>query len=306
MIRNYKGTDMKGIIALWNECMPYNKINEEMFVKSILLDLNFSPDGVFIYEKDNKIKGFIYATKRRIPVDIGGSMDEDRGWICAIAVAEDSFDQAPLLIEKAENYICSDHKRTVYACSYTPNYFYQGINKKYEKYVELFNSLNYSVDECSVSMKIDLNKYMSPDYIPALRKSLNLEGITFSKLTPEYVTSWLTFQKPSWTHRFRRLLNENMDFNQINIALYNNEVIGANIFGDPYSTPERFGPFGVRDDFQAKGIGKILLDDCLLEMKERGLSYAWMQWATAADYVVNMYKKFGFEIMDEYIVYKKD
>lgn len=305
MIRNFNGQDIAEIIDIWNKSMPYDKIDNRMFVKNILLDLNFKPDGIFVYEEDNKIKGFVYSVKRYIPVDIGGDSDDDKGWICALGFEPDCLHVAPALIKRAEEYICSGEKKTVYACSYTPNYFYQGINKCYPEYMKLFESLGYEEIECSVSMKVDLTKYESPDYCKSLKEKLENEGFEFLTLTPEYITSWLTFQKPSWTHRFRRLLNESMDFGKINIAVYKGEVIGCNIFGDPNSTEERFGPFGVRDDFQGKGIGKILLDECLKNMKNRELAHAWMQWATAADYVVNMYKKFGFEIMNEYVIYKK-
>lgn len=306
IIRNYKGEDTESIIKIWNEQMPYNTITKDMFVKNILLDLNFTPDGFFVACEGDEIIGFVYSTVRRIQVDINGPMDEDKGWIVAIGVKKDISIVGAQLVKKAEEFINKDGKRKVYACSYTPNYFYQGINKKYPEYIKLFEELGYGESETSVSMSMELENYKSPDYIPDLYKKLTDEGFEFKDLSIPYIPSWLTFQKPSWTHRFRRLLNEKGCFENVNIVVYNDEVIGCNIFGDPYSDEERFGPFGVRDDFQGKGIGKILLDECMLKMKKRGLKRAWMQWATAAEYVVNMYLKFGFEIMDTYITFVKE
>lgn len=305
MIRNFNDRDMKNVISLWNKCMPHNQINEREFIKSILLDINFNPLGFFIYEEEGEIKGFIYSTVRKVPIDSNNDLDEDKGWIVAISVDKDTFYIAPKLIEKAEEYINKDNLRSIIACSYTPNYFYQGINTKYDDYIKLFNDAGYTIDGTNCSMKIDLTRYTTPDFVPPLKEKLINENFTFKKLSYEYITSYLTFQRPSWAHRFRRLLNENMDFNQINVAIYNNEVIGCNIFGDPYSEKERFGPFGVRDDFQGKGIGKILLDDCLTEMKRRGLTYAWMQSASSEEHVINLYKKFGFYVTGEYIKFIK-
>lgn len=305
MIRNYIGSDMPKVISLWNRCMPYNKINEKEFIKSILLDINFNPEGFFVYEKDDEVKGFIYATVRKVPIDANEDLEKDKGWIVAISVDKDEFEVAPQLIKKAEEFISKDHKRTVYACSYTPNYFYQGINTKYEDYVKLFYDAGYKKADQNCSMAIDLTTYKTPDFICDLKLKLETEGFNFGKLTYEYITSYLTFQRPSWTHRFRRLLSENMDFDQISVAKFNDEVIGCNIFGDPHSTPERFGPFGVRDDFQGKGIGKILLDDCLLEMKKRGLKFAWMQSSASEEHVVKLYEKFGFYVTGEYINFVK-
>lgn len=305
MIRTFNDKDMRDVISLWNECMPYNTITEKDFIKSILLDINFDPNGFFIYEKDEKIKGFVYSTIRKVPIDANSDLETDKGWIVAISIDKEEFAIAPKLLKCAEEFITKDGMRTICACSYTPNYFYQGINTRYEDYVELFNKSGYRINEISCSMKIDLDEYYTPDFIPDLKKRLEKEDIIFKKLSYEYITSYLTFQKPSWAHRFRRLLNENMDFEQISVAICNNEVIGCNIFGDPHSENERFGPFGVRDDFQGKGIGKILLDDCLAEMKKRGLKYAWMQSSSAEEHVVNLYKKFGFKVTGEYINFIK-
>ena len=305
MIRTYQGKDMPRIIEIWNNAMPYNKINEREFIKSILLDVNFDPSGVFLYEEDNDIKGFIYSTIRKVPIDANSELDEDKGFIVAIGIDKEYFHIGKELIKKAEEYISKDHKRTVHACFYTPNYFYQGINTKYEDYIKLFLDTGYNSASQNCSMALDLTKYETPDFINPLKEKLEDEGFIFTKLSYEYITSYLTFQRPSWSHRFRRLLNENMDFNQINVAIYNDEVIGCNIFGDPHSTPERFGPFGVRDDFQGKGIGKILLDDCLIEMKKRGLKSAWMQSASADEHVVKLYEKFGFYKTGEYIKFIK-
>lgn len=305
-IRHYKGQDIEEIIHIWNMQMPFNQITKELFIKNLLLDLNFDPQGFFVACDGEEIIGFVYAVKRRIPVDVGGSMDLNKGWICAIGIKKNILLVGKALLEAAETYLKEDGNRTIYACSYTPNYFYQGINIKYEDYIKLFEQLGYHVCETSVSMKIDLKTYKSPEGISELHKKLTDEGIIFQDLSVEHIPSWLTFQKPSWTHRFRRLLNETGCFDHVNIAVYNGEVIGCNIFGDPYSTEERFGPFGVRDDFQGRRIGTILLDQCLVKMREKGLSYAWMQWATAAEYVVNMYLKFGFEIMDTYKTFVKE
>lgn len=305
MIRPYRGSDIPQIIALWNEQMPLDPITEKAFVKNILLDLNFDPENFLVACLGDEILGFVYTVVRRIPVDTGGSMDADRGWICAIALREGNPAIGRPLLQQAETRINRDHPRRIFACSYTPNYFYQGINSQYANYLQLFQESGYTECERSVSMSLELDSYRTPDGIEALRQKLEQEGIRFQDLTAEHIPSWLTFQKPSWTHRFRRLLLETGQFGNITVAVKDGEVIGCNIFGDPYSDEGRFGPFGVRADFQSRGIGKVLLDDCMRKMKARGIPVAWMQWATAAEYVVDLYRKFGFRIMNTYITFTK-
>ena len=58
----------------------------------------------------------------------------------------------------------------------------------------------------------------------------------------------------------------------------NNEVIGWASHNTLY--PSNFGPTGVRKSERGKGLGTILLDWCLWDMKQMGLKRAVIMWVT--------------------------
>ena len=308
MIRTYKGSDIDAIIEILNNEMPYTPINKRGFVKNFLLDLNFDENGFFVAEEGGEIKGFVQVVIRKIPVDVGGSLNEDEAYINIIGLKNKEDICGGLgseLIKKAEEYICGFGKRNIFMSHYTPNYLYQGINTEYTDYVELFKSAGYDDTIRNASISIDLFKYRRPKDIDELKQKREREGFIFTHLKEEYIPSLMRFWSPGWNHRFRRLINETMDFEKVNLIVYNNEVIGCNVFGDPYSSEERFGPYGVKDEFRGKGFGQILLHDCLTEMKNRGLQRAWAQSTPIASSATHVYEKAGFVRTGEYIIFKK-
>ena len=306
-IREFKGTDIDQILSIWNTAMPYNSISKKLFIKNILLDVNFDKKGFLVSEKNNTIDGFIYGLRRRLPVDIGGIVEEDTGWICAIGIkdANEILTLGSQLISECERFFKQCGISTVKACGYSPNYWYQGINSAYPEYVELFSKNDYTVIEKSVSRGINLANYRTPDDIVDLKKKRESEGFVFTHLQDQYIPSLLDFSNSGWRHRFRRLINECFDYERINLCVYNDEVIGVNVFGDPNSSHERFGPFGVSEKFRGLGLGKILLTDCLETMKNRSLHCAWMQWSETDNVPNFLYAKIGFKVDAEYLGFAK-
>ena len=174
---------------------------------------------------------------------------------------------------------------------YTPNYIYQGINTLYPDYIALFQQEGYGEFSRNVSISIDLLKYVRPDYIDELKAQREQEGFLFTNLKDEYILEMFKYASPGFRHRFRRIVQETMDYERFNLVVYNGKVIGVNVFGDPYSCEERFGPFSVSAEFRGKGLGQVLLHDCLTEMKNRGLQKAWSQSTPLASAASHIYAK---------------
>ncbi len=273
------------------------------------MDHNFNDEGFFVAEENGEITGYIYAIVRRFPADVGASMDENKGFINAIGLKYEKDILGGLgstLIKAAENYIQRHGRQQIHVSHYTPNYIYQGINTLYTDYITLFRQEGYDELGRNASISIDLLKYTRPVAIDELKAKREQEGFLFTHMKDEYILEVFKYASPGFRHRLRRIMQKSMDYERFNLVVYNGKVIGAKVFGDPYSCEERFGPFSVSAEFRGKGLGQILLHDCLTEMKERGLQKAWSQSTPMVSAASHVYAKAGFQRTGEYIIFKKD
>jgi GNAT superfamily N-acetyltransferase len=79
---------------------------------------------------------------------------------------------------------------------------------------------------------------------------------------------------------------------------------GDDIIGYCQFEGSHFGPFGVRDDFQGKGIGTVLLARTLERMRQEGHHDAWVMWTD--DTAAKVYSKFGFKETRRFALLKKN
>ncbi len=308
IIRNIKGDDMDEIIALWKKTLPYLVITRDIFMRKIFLEANFTPKGFFIAEENGKIVGFVNAVFRKVPICADAKIENDIGWLAGFIVDKNYLEAGDKLLDVAENYL-KENGKTVINTGYYPTYFVQGVDERYTpEYIDIFKKRGYTSVR-SIAMILDLDNYNPPVNLEERRKLLKADGINFGPLTDEYITELFTldneFLKPSWLYEYKnRALN--MDFDRIRIAIKDGKVIGACVFDDPDSAPERFGPFGVDSSCQGKGIGGVLLADCLLEMKKRNLKNAWMQWASDDKGASVLYERAGFVEKESYLEFEKN
>lgn len=64
------------------------------------------------------------------------------------------------------------------------------------------------------------------------------------------------------------------------IAVKDKTIIGFGCYDA--TAPNYFGPMGVSEEFRGMGIGKVILNKCLLSMKDDGYGYAIIGWVEDA------------------------
>lgn len=303
MIRTFKASDMEEIIKIWNCAFQAHSIDTTFFVKNVLFDVNFSSEGFFVCEDEHGILGFAEMVIRRVPVSAGGSLDTDKAYLRMFAV-KDSRDLSSIgreLILRAEEYARGFGDRTIVVFDYTPDYIVCGISESRGDYIEFFKSMGYTEGKRRRSIRINLDSLERSPEIESLIAEREAEGFVFSHLENEYILSLLGYAPPGWTHRYRRLALANMDYEKFNLIIYGGEVVGCAVFGDPNSTEERFGPYSVSESLRGRGLGKILLYRTLMDMKSRGLHYAYASSTPISGAAYGVYDKFGFYTTDIFV-----
>ncbi len=326
-LRTIRNGDFGNILRLWNATHEDEPINNVTLKRKVFLDPNFDPEGFIITETGDKLNGFIYVVMRKVVVDAGGELEPEKAWINGIGILADSCGSGKShdkqsgntadftaigmqLLAASEDFARKRGAKKINAMDYSPAYFIQGFDVgKQQQYVDLFQKAGYAKASDSVSMDIDLAAYKEAEEVRKTRESLEAEGFAFCHLSDELLLSLFCYlskyQKPGWTHRVRKLLLEREDYTFVTVVTYKGEVIGFNIHGDTDSSLERFGPFGVREDFRGKGLGKVLLSECLLTMKARGLHNAWFQWGSRNSAAYYVYKKLGFTESNIYVSFTR-
>lgn len=308
-VRNFKGDDVIKLVDCFNSALPHNTIDKDQFIKKVLLEENFDPDGLFIVENDGRISGFVCCVYRKVPIDAYTPIAPTEGWISAFAVNEKEsfFEIGNALLDSAENYFAM-HKKSIISTGYYPLYLFQGVSEEHcPEYIELFEKRGYSCSR-SIARRLELENYIAPQNIAAKKEKLESLGIYVGAIKDEHVCSLVDcregFNSASSAYEFKlRLLD--LDYERIRIAAKDGHVIGVCVFGDPYGSAERFGPFAVSKEYQGMGIGSVLMNECLSEMKKRGLSGAWMQWTPTSGAADAMYKKIGFKQTKTYVTFYK-
>ena len=56
-VRGYRPGDERAVVMLWNRCLPADPITGERFVRQVLLDVNFDPEGFLVAEIEGQIVG---------------------------------------------------------------------------------------------------------------------------------------------------------------------------------------------------------------------------------------------------------
>lgn len=311
-IRPYRGGDEPGIVRAWNRAMPQDPIDLGRWVKTVLCDANFDPNGLWVAEGEGGIAGFCLALRRRVPL-WGDDLEPERGWITAFGVdpAWQGRGIASALFNEAERFLRAEGRKEVLVSPYAPNYFWPGVDPKaYPKAVRFLERRGYKALYEPVAMDKNIVGFAVPEEVEALEAERVKEGYRFGPLTPGRLYEVIAFAgemfNPDWGRVIREAVRSGVAYDQCLIATGpDGRIAGFALFGGYDGILERFGPFGVDPAQRGKGLGKILLYRSLEAMRARGAHGAWFLWTGVATAAGQLYLKAGFEVTRSFKVMKR-
>lgn len=310
--RHYKSGDEVNIVALWNDCLLRDPITPRRFRNLVLLDANFDPKGLKLAFYEKKLIGCVYAIRRLMPM-YGTDLEPDNGWVPFFFVdgRYRNLGVGKQLMKEAEVFFKENRRKRMFFSSYAPNYILPGIDEAVypDGYKFLLNQ-GFVKQYSPVAMDKNLVDYQIPKQIIKLTKERETEGHIFRKAEDRDLYDVVKFANrkfnPDWGRAIREGILQGLPLERILIASIDSKITGFCIYGGYEGIPDRFGPFGVDESQQGKGLGKILLHQCLQSMKAEGLHGAWFLWTGEKSSAGYLYKKAGFEVSRRFHVMKKE
>lgn len=303
IIRTYQSGDELGIVNAWNESLPYDPINMRLFCNKILLDPNFDPQGAIVAARDdNQIIGFTLTLVRRLPM-YKDDLEPENSWITVFFVHPNyrRHGIGSSMFQMAKEFVRNKGRKHIFFASYAPNYFLPGIDEQlYPEGYRFLLKQGFVRLYSPVAMDISLLNFSIPEEVKALKKQRENEGFRFIHPEIRHLYELIDFAStvfnPDWGRAIRDGILRGLPIDQILIVEKEGRIVGFCLYGGYDGVPERFGPFGVEPSMRGLGLGKILLNQCLFEMRAKGLHGAWFLWTSEQDVAGHLYKKTGFKV----------
>jgi GNAT superfamily N-acetyltransferase len=145
-----------------------------------------------------------------------------------------------------------------------------------------------------------------PDKTIELQSGLHQDGFDIRPYRRTDLVQFMEFLEktmPSdWVRVERRNLRKIVEGgfrpDQVTVVTKDGGIIGYCQFEGSH-----FGPFGVSDSYQGRGIGTVLLARTLERMRQQGYHDAWVMWTD--DVAAKVYGKFGFTETRRFALLKK-
>lgn len=309
--RPYEDRDCAGLLDLWSQALPPDAVSREDFERRVLLDANRERESLMLAFEENSSQpvGFILSLVLRYPIENTGLL-EHRGFITAFGVHPDKRRKGigTALLQKAEDF-CRARARTEIALApYTPNYFVPGVDKeRYSEGLQFLTRRGFGEFSEAIAMDAMIGTFEIDDDLKAKEQEIEAEGVRIVPFTRDRTVAFLDFmanEMPGpWLEDARRNLKDMtrgmFQEDSIILATHNDRIIG-------YCQHEgqHFGPFGIINDWQGKGIGTVLLARTLYEMRRKGNHAAYVLW-TGERAAAGVYKRLGFTISRRFAVLRK-
>jgi len=310
--RFYEPGDEKQIVELWNQTLVKDLTTAKRFRNLVLLDANFDPAGMRLAFDGGLLVGCVYAVRRQLPM-YGTDLEPDNGWIPFFFVAS-AYERKGIgskLMEEAERFLRETGRKKVFFASYAPNYIVPGIDPvNYAKGAAFLSKNGFAVQYSAVAMDRSLVDYEMPLEVKALKQKRIEEGYTFATATDSDLVELIRFNNevfnPDWGRAIREGVLQGLPLEQILVAREKGELVGFCMNGGYEGIRERFGPFGVHPNQRGKGLGKILLHECLANMRAHALHGAWFLWTGEQSPAGHLYKQVDFSVTRKFNVMFKN
>ena len=310
-IAPYRDQDCEGLLRVWERALPIDAVARERFEAQVLLDPNFDARGLLVArtKDDGPPVGFALCLRHRVPVEKMGVLP-GQGFVTAFAVDPDRWRQGigTALLAAAEGYLRDAGCQRVAIAPYTTGYFVPGVDKAiYASGLAFLLKRGFKETSEAIAMDAPIGCFELSDALKRRERELAAEGLAIRPFSRARMLEYLDFMRSHmpgpWIEQARAnlaaLVAGRFPEYAIQLACHGDEIIGYCQFEG-----EHFGPFGICDAWQGKGIGTVLLARTLWQMRKVGLHAAFVLW-TGERAANGVYARLGFTVSRRFALLAK-
>ena len=298
------------VVALWNQELPEDPITVHKFRHQALLDDNFDSDLCYVALENEKVIGFLLATRRKFPYLERGT-EPDRGWVNVMFVSKEWQRKGigSIMLKRAEQDMKSRGAKNITLAAYSPSYFFPGVDiENYAASAAFFETHGYQKGKISYSMCKDLHGYQLSEETREKLSKAQKAGFHFEMFTWKYAVELLNFTRDEFGGGWKRncLLTMQHDRAEdcILLVLDKEDRICGFCTRMIDENPMRFGPIGTAARVRNQGLGSILFDLAQLEMEKRGIYHLY--FVSTDDPGRCFYERHGVHVFRTFADYRKD
>lgn len=272
-IRKAKIDDFLEIIQLWNKELKEYSVSYKQMANILFCDENFDLNHIYVAVDENKIVGFCIGIKRKYPY-LSRGLQKNKAWILNLVVKKEYQKKkiGSKLLEITENSLKS---RKIILSTYSPNYFFSGIDIFNRQANMFFESQGYRISRVSYSMKKNLDGYSIPENIQNKIKNSEYTVRLFEWNDTLYLIDFVKKNfSVGWLKHVLQAIKDQTIENTLLIMFKNDEIVGYVQHGIGHDL-KRFGPFGISEKYRNRGLGTILVHLMWQHMKDNKCEYAW-------------------------------
>ncbi len=328
-VRPFMGADTEALLDAWRRGLPADGATRDQFERRVLLDVNYEREGLLVAEtagEQGALAGFVACFVLNKPIEKVGCR-EDTGFVSVFCVAppagapaaardrafgEREAHVGQALLAAAEDFFRRRGRARIVVSPYTPNYFVPGIDKdRYPALLAFLTGRGFVEYSEALAADAPISTFeLSPEVLEK-EALLDAEGIEIRHFRRDDMAEYLQFQRDvmpgPWVEDARHYLTEMAAgrFPEDAIWLAVDRGKGGRIVAFCMNDREHFGPFGVGDEYQGRGIGTVLLARTLERMRVRGCHSAWVLW-TGERALKGVYGRLGFTLTRRFAILRKD
>ncbi len=307
-IRRMRPGDTEGLTELWNRNLPYCPLDEREWAAVLLADENRDDSLCLTAEADGRIVGCAIGILRRYPY-LERGLEEGKAWILAL-IADKDFRNRGLggeLLSRLESAFRERGCSRIEIAAYSPYYFTPGVHESEEEARKFLRRRGYEAGAKAYWMEKDLTAYELPEKIREKQLRLSEEGFTFIPYEAKWAESLLIFLQENFStgwrvHAMRAMQQKKLERHCF-LCLHGGRVVGY-VQRGAGGDEDRFGPFGIAEEFRGRGLGSVLLHRMWQEMAEEGLKRAYFR--STEDNGRRLYERNGMKVQETYYHFRKN